>query len=463
MTTEHTPQRLKLPHLVRQLPRLHLALAGVAAATVFFALLLPSGQVQAKRHVLPLSLDLEPDAPLASSFDSLSPTPDLAMTEQALEEPTITWQELTVRSGDSLAKLFARAGVAPNELHEVLDSGPEAKTLKRLFPGQKLSFQINDNGRLQALRYEENLLNSTEYIRNANNFIAEKVIREPEVQQQFASGTIQSSLYQSAANSGLSDKVILELAEVFGGVVDFVLDLRKGDQFAVLYEEKYVDGRKVGDGAILAASFTNAGKTHAAYRYEFPNGDVGYFSPEGVSMRKAFMRAPLDFTRVSSGFNMKRFHPILKVTRPHRGVDYAAPTGTPVYAAGDGRVVQSGFTKPNGNYVVIQHGQQYQTKYLHLQKRAVRVGERVRQREVIGWVGSTGYATGPHLHYEFLVGGVHRNPATIINQLPKAVALAEQDRKRFREQTSGLQTQLASYLSQNGLAAAGNTGDSAKL
>jgi murein DD-endopeptidase MepM/ murein hydrolase activator NlpD len=309
MTTEQNPQRFQLPHLVRQLPRLHLALAGVAAATVFFALLLPSGQVQAKRHVLPLSLDLEADTALTSDLDSLSTMSDMAMVEPATADTT-SWQEHTVRSGDSLAKLFARAGVSPNELHEVLDSGPEAKTLKRLFPGQKLSFQISDDGQLQALRYEESLLNSTEYIRGSNSFVAEKVVREPEVQRQFASGTIQSSLYQSAASAGLSDKVILELAEVFGGVVDFVLDLRKGDQFAVLYEEKYVDGKKVGDGAILAASFTNSGKTHTAYRYEFANGDVGYFSPEGVSMRKAFMRAPLDFTRVSSGFNMKRFHPI---------------------------------------------------------------------------------------------------------------------------------------------------------
>lgn len=459
MTTEDSEKRFRATRLVRELPRLHLALVGLAASAVFLALLLPSEQVQAKRHVLPLTLDLQP-----ASEEAFVPAALESQEPSALDDPgSESWQELTVRSGDSLAKLFARAGVSANELHEVLKSGPEAKTLKRIHPGQKLSFQLDENGQLQMLRYEENLLNTTQYIRDTNNFIAEKVVRQPDVHQQFASGSITSSLYQSAARSGLSDKVIMELSQVFGGVVDFVLDLRKGDQFAVLYEEKYVDGQKVGDGEILAATFVNNGKTHTAYRYEFEDGEVGYFSPEGESMRKAFMRAPLDFLRVSSGFNMKRFHPILKVTRPHRGVDYAAPTGTPVYAAGDGKIVQSGFSKPNGNFVVIQHGQQYQTKYLHLQKRSVRVGERVRQRELIGWVGSTGYATGPHLHYEFLVNGVHRNPATILSQLPKSVTLAEADRKRFKAQTQGLQVQLAAMMGQRNLAAAESSKDSANL
>jgi murein DD-endopeptidase MepM/ murein hydrolase activator NlpD len=460
MTTEHSEKHSRVYRLVRDLPRMHLALAGLAASAVFLALLLPSEQVQAKRHVLPLTLDIEPvsEQPLYTSLEAEQPD-----TPAAQSGPAENWQELTVRSGDSLAKLFARAGVSANELHEVLQSGPEAKTLKRIYPGQKLSFQLDGNGQLQVLRYEENLLNTTQYIRDTKSFIAEKVVRQPDVHQQFASGSISSSLYQSATRAGLSDRVIMELAQVFGGVVDFVLDLRKGDQFAVLYEEKYVDGQKVGDGDILAASFVNNGKTHTAYRYEFEDGEVGYFSPEGESMRKAFMRAPLDFLRVSSGFNMKRFHPILKVTRPHRGVDYAAPTGTPVYAAGDGKVVQSGFSKPNGNFVVIQHGQQYQTKYLHLQKRAVRVGERVRQRELIGWVGSTGYATGPHLHYEFLINGVHRNPATILSQLPKAVTLAEADRKRFQSQTQGLRVQLASMMGQSNLAAAEPDKSSARL
>jgi murein DD-endopeptidase MepM/ murein hydrolase activator NlpD len=451
MTDNNAQPTTGLPGLIQELPRLHLMLAGTAVAMVFLGLLLPSGSVQANRHAMPLAIQLSPiQEPRIESLteDNIA---DFATADLGQESP---WQELTVRKGDSLAKIFQRAGVSATELHEVLESGPEAKSLTRIFPGQKLAFQIDGSGQLQALRYEENLLNTTRYYRGDDNFVVEKVSREPEIRRQFVDGTINSSLYKAASDAGLPDTSILELANIFGGVVDFVLDLRRSDRFTVLYEEHYLDDAKVGNGPILAASFTNQGKTYTAFRYVDTNGDVGYFSPDGVSMRKAFMRAPLDFTRISSGFNPKRLHPILKITRPHRGIDYSAPTGTPVYAAGDGRVVQASSTGPNGNFVVIQHGQQYTTKYLHLQKRGVRAGERVKQGQLIGWVGSTGYATGPHLHYEFLVNGVHRNPSTIVNQLPKAVHLASAERNRFNQQISGLQTQLAAYAKQHRLASA---------
>ncbi len=466
MTEPTQPEPLRPHQLLRKLPRLHLAVVVCAATAMFFGLLLPSEQVQAKRHVLPLDIDFiseQPTAEVDASTDTTADTPQTdAQAEQTVEN-SLAWQELTVRKGDNLAKIFARAGISANEMQQVLTASPDAKSLTRIFPGQTLAFQLDDNGQLMALRHQENQLSATQVLRDQGSFVIEKIVREPALQQQFASGQIESSLYKAASDAGLSDNTILELAQIFGGVVDFVLDLRKGDQFAILYEEKYLDGEKVGNGAILAASFTNQGRTHTAYRYESADGEVGYYSAEGVSMRKAFMRAPLDFTRVSSGFNLKRFHPILKVTRPHRGIDYSAPAGTPVYASGDGRVVQSSFSAPNGNYIAIQHGQKYQTKYLHLQKRAVRVGERVRQNQLIGWVGSTGYSTGPHLHYEFLVNGVHRNPATIINQLPKAVALDKQEMKRFAANTQGLQQQLAAYTEQHGIKLASKDSDSARL
>ncbi len=465
MTESAQPEALRPHHLLRKLPRMHLAVVAFAAATMFLGLLLPSESVQAKRHTLPLDIELAP-----ASNDSLALSADTAALsapqDDSQVENSLSWQELTVRKGDNLAKIFARAGVSANEMQQVLTAGPDAKSLTRIFPGQTLAFRLDDNGQLLGLRHQENQLSTTQVLRDQDNFKIEKIVREPIVQQQFASGTIVSSLYKSASDAGLSDATINDLAQIFGGVVDFVLDLRKGDQFAILYEEKYLDGEKVGNGAILAASFTNQGRTHTAYRYEMANGDIGYYSADGVSMRKAFMRAPLDFTRVSSGFNMKRFHPILKVTRPHRGIDYSAPTGTPVYASGDGRIAQSSFTAPNGNFVVVQHGQKYQTKYLHLQKRAVRVGERVRQGQLIGWVGTTGYSTGPHLHYEFLVNGAHRNPATIIDQLPKAVALNKQELQRFAAATMPLQQQLAAYSNQHGVklaSKASHSVNSAKL
>ncbi len=440
-----------------------MAAVGAAVTLMFLGLLLPSERVEANRTAMPLPLELEPLPRVAPAEEVLGLAPDEQGNELASTEADISlaeeifdasWQEVTVRSGDSLAKLFQRAGISAADLHEVMRSGPEAKTLTRIFPGQKLAFQLSDDGALQSLRYEHDLLTSTQYTRTDDSFVAEKVVREPEVRRQAAHGVITSSLYKAGTNAGLADAVILELAKVFGGVVDFVLDIRADDEFTVLYEEYWLGDRKVGNGPILAASFTNRGKTYQAYRYEDSDGHVSYYSPEGESMKRAFLRAPLDFLRVTSHFNPKRLHPVLKVTRPHRGIDYGAPTGTPVYAAGDGRVAQAGFTKPNGNFVVIQHGQQYTTKYLHLHKRAVRAGERVKQGQLIGWVGATGYATGPHLHYEFLVNGVHKDPSKIVHQLPQATKLAGAEHKRFLAQIGELKTEFASIEQRLKLAAA---------
>ena len=437
--------------VTQQLSRTHLALAVAAFALVFFALLLPSEAVQANLRPMPISanVDLNPQFALSN----------LATTH--ISEPTLNagtgdeaggWQELTVRKGDSLAKLFDRAGVSAADMNDVLQSGPDSKTLTHIFPGQKLAFQLDRNGQLMALRYDESQLKSTSYNRTEGSFVAEKINREPEVRHQMASGTITSSLYKAGLDAGLSDTTILQLAEIFGGEVDFVQDLRPNDQFEVLYDEYYLDGKKIGSGPILAASFTNQGEKHSAYRYVYANGEVGYFAADGTSMRKTFMRAPLDFLRVSSPFNLHRLHPLFRTDRPHLGIDYAAPTGTPVYAAGDGRVVQSAFNASMGNYIIIRHDNTYTTKYLHLSKRKVKAGDRVKQHEVIGAVGSTGWATGPHLHYEFLVNGVHTNPAKIAARLPQASKIAAVERHRFSEQVHNLQSQFAAYETSNKLA-----------
>ena len=432
----------------QHLPKTHMVLATTALALVFFALLLPSGEVQATRRALPIgtNIDLNPQIALSNLATAKVSEPTLTMASSTTEE---RWQEVTVRKGDNLAKLFDRAGVSATDMNDVLQSGPDAKSLTHIFPGQKLAFQLDQDGQLIALRYDESQLKSTHYNRDENNFVAEKISREPEVRHQLSSGSITSSLYKSGLDAGLSDAMILQMAEIFGGEVDFVLDLRPNDQFVVLYDEYYLDGKKIGNGPILAASFTNQGDRHSAYRYVYANGEVGYFSAEGVSMRKTFMRAPLDFIRISSPFSLSRLHPLFKTNRPHKGIDYAAPTGTPVYAAGDGRVMQSAFSDSMGNYVVIQHNGTYSTKYLHLNKRTVKVGDRVKQHQVIGAVGSTGWATGPHLHYEFLVNGEHTNPAKIAGKLPQADRIASAEQRRFGEQVRGLQTQLAGHTGPN--------------
>ncbi|MBT8149615.1 MAG: peptidoglycan DD-metalloendopeptidase family protein, partial [Pseudomonadales bacterium] len=260
------------------------------------------------------------------------------------------------------------------------------------------------------------------------------------------------SLSRAAEKAGLSAATTMNMANIFGGVMDFALDVRSGDRFTVIYEEHYLQGKKIKDGVIVAAQYVNNGTSFNAFRYEHSNGEVGYYNEEGVSMRKAFLRAPLDFTRVSSSFNMKRLHPITKKVKPHRGIDYAARRGTPVYTVGDGRVVKSGYSKANGKYVVIKHGESYTTKYLHLDRRSVKRGQRVKQGQVIGNVGCTGLCTGPHLHYEFLAHGVHRNPRTIIKKLPKAKKLAKSERHAFANATDRTREILQHFSQQFELA-----------
>ncbi len=231
---------------------------------------------------------------------------------------------------------------------------------------------------------------------------------------------ITSSLFNAGKNAGLSDNMILRLAGIFGWDIDFALDIRRGDRFALVYEEIYRDDQFLRQGAILGARFINQGDSFEAVRFDAGDGP-DYYDPEGRPMRKAFLRAPINFTRVSSNFNPRRLHPVTRRVRPHNGTDYAAATGTPVWAAGDGTVIEAGYGRANGNYIFIKHGNHIVTRYLHLSKKLVGRGDRVRQGQTIGRVGATGMATGPHLHYEFLVNGRHRDPRKV--DLPEAEPL----------------------------------------
>jgi murein DD-endopeptidase MepM/ murein hydrolase activator NlpD len=417
-------------------PRRHLALAAsTLIALGLTLLLLPGENAEAKRTSIPLNLEL-------------TPSRDIAPIEDVYIEPEQSWTEIKVKSGDSLSAIFSRANLSPQDLHEFLTATKKAKELNKIRPGQKLSFKLSDSGKLDAMSYQKDKLNSLVFERGVTGFTTTELTETPEIRQRAASATITSSLYNAAQDAGVNQSIIMELANIFGGVLDFVYDVRKNDYFIVIYEELYLNGELLGSGQILAAQYFNRGKSFEAYRYMNKHGEVDYFSESGESMRKAFLRAPLDFTRISSGFNPKRLHPVFKTIRPHRGVDYAASRGTPVYAAGDGRVADAGYSKANGNYVFIKHGEAYMTKYLHLHKRAVSKGDRVRQRETIGWVGSTGYATGPHLHYEFLMNGVHRNPATIVKQLPAPTKVPTGAMPDFKTQISGLELQLRTYAAQ---------------
>jgi murein DD-endopeptidase MepM/ murein hydrolase activator NlpD len=430
------------------LPHKHvLAIAAICASIALAIAFLPSDD---NRDSSQLALDA-PSYPTETPGTPESIAPNLE-TEAAHEPMEPPWVEQTVRRGDNLSLVFKRAGFGSRDVHEVVSQAPDGKALGQIYPGQTIAFQAAPDGSLQGIEHIRSPLETAQYWRGDFSYESRVEARSPEVREARASGEIVSSLFLAGQEAGLSQNLIMEMANIFGGVIDFVLDPRQGDTIHLIYEELYLDDEKFKDGDIVAASFTNQGKTFSAYRYRDANGDLGYFNEDGVSMRKAFLLAPVDFTRISSNFNLRRLHPIYKTNRPHRGTDYAASTGTPVFAAGDGRVSRAGYSRSNGNYVFIQHGEQYVTKYLHLHKRKVKQGQRVSQSQVIGTVGSTGAATGPHLHYEFLMNGVHRNPRTIHKKLPKAKALPASELADFQQAINGATLQLASLRTDNKLA-----------
>ena len=434
-----------------------LAVAGISAVVAVWAIVTPTGDVNAKRTAPEVPLETLVEAPeevvtpLIEAAEATASADDL--TAEPAPPKSQPWEEFVVQSGDNLSLVFKRAGFSDADVYRIVNTAPEGRALERMYPGQNLSFLRDASGELSAVKHTIDRQQTTVYRRMDGGFSSERIVREPELRQSWATAEIESSLFLAGREAGMSSNLIMELANIFGGVIDFALDPRKGDTMEVLYEELYLDGEKYEDGKIIAASYTNRGERFDAYRYKDSNGMVSYYNADGVSMRKAFLMAPVDFTRISSNFNPRRLHPIYKTVRPHNGTDYAAPRGTPVFAAGDGRVVEAGYTRANGNYVFIQHGERYMTKYLHLHKRKVKSGQRVVQSQVIGTVGSTGAATGAHLHYEFLVGGKHRNPRTIHKSLPKAKSLPGAEMPRFRVAIAESATQLASLREERQLAA----------
>ena len=354
----------------------------------------------------------------------------------------LQWRTEKVGNGDNLSTLYQRANLSAVDVYQI-SSSPKGKSLSNLYPGESLRFGTDESNELREVHYAKSLLETHVFTRQGTRYTAEKRLREPEILLAYREGVIQDSLYLSGKRANLPDKLIMEMANIFGWDIDFVFDIRPGDSFSLLYEERFIDGEKLSVGKIIAGSFTNRKKTLNAVRYTDSTGTSDYFTPEGLSMRKTFLRTPLDIFRISSGFNLRRKHPIHKKIMAHRGVDYAAPRGTPVYAAGAGKVIEAGYSKANGNYVFLQHGQTYVTKYLHLNKKKVRKGQAVKQKQLIGTVGSTGYSTGPHLHYEFLVNGVHRNPRTV--KLPQAKPIVTSEKIAFQAAITPILVELAQY------------------
>lgn len=326
---------------------------------------------------------------------------------------------LRVRRGDTLDGLFRRAGLDLGELATIMQLGPARQHLRLLKPGDEVQVR-HDDGAIIEITRQLDAFNKLSVTRTGEGFDAQVVTLDYTTRSARVSGEIHSSLFEAAAQAGISDATIMKLASIFASDIDFVLDLRQGDRFTLIYDEMWRNGRKLSDGDILAAEFVNQGRSYRAVRYKTGDGRVGYYTPEGKSLRKAFLRAPLEFTRVSSGFNPHRRHPILNRIRAHTGVDYAAPVGTPVRAPGDGKVIFRGRRGGYGNAIILQHAGGVTTLYGHLSRfaKATRVGHRVSQGDIIGFVGATGLATGPHLHYEYRINGKYMNPRTV--KLPNA-------------------------------------------
>jgi murein DD-endopeptidase MepM/ murein hydrolase activator NlpD len=418
--------------LFNKLPKQHRT--GLAVATMFLGalILLPSEPVEASRHQEAFVLDTGVRYPV-----DLHVTPS---TNVFTNEDESSWQTYKVRSGDTLAKLFKRAGFTARDVYNVTQAGELTKTLVTLLPGDELSFKAKQDGSFGELKYK---LSATEtlIVRPSEGdeeglLTAALEKRAVDIRYNFAQGEIHSSFWNAASRSGLTSNQIMNLAGIFGWDIDFAMEIRSGDTFNVVFEEQYVNGEFVGYGDIVAAEFTNQGEHFSAILHE----DGNYYTPEGRSMRKSFLRAPVNFRYVSSNFTKARFHPVQKRWKAHRGTDYVAAVGTPIMAAGDGKVIKSSYDKYNGHHVFIQHGEKYTTKYLHFKKRAVKVGDTVKQGQTIGYLGSTGMVTGAHLHYEFLVDGVHRNPRTV--ELPKSQPIAKEERERFLEIASVRKAQL---------------------
>lgn len=454
------PSKSKAPNY----PKSHLlAASGVAALLSLALLVFPSREVEAKKTFLDLKLEssgqiiAEPDTTAQTPADSpFAYASDMQTSEQAssdegtpedqtgepVGETDPLAKSVVVANGDTLSTVFAKVGLSPAVMHAVLASSPDAKQLSRLKIGQTLEFQLTEQGELASLRSKLNSLETLALEQTPKGYVFKKEQVKPEVSTVYARGEIDSSLFLAAKRASLSHNLTMDLANVFGYDIDFALDIRKGDSFEVIYEEKTVEGKRVGTGNILAARFTNRGKTYSAVRYTSKDGSTSYYNADGTSMRKAFIRTPVDFARISSRFSNGRKHPILNKIRAHKGVDYAAPHGTPIKSAGDGKVLLAGRKGGYGNTVIIQHGQRYRTLYAHMQgfAKGVRNGSTVKQGQIIGYIGTTGLSTGPHLHYEFQVDGVHVDPLGL--KLPMADPIAKSEMPRFMQQSQPLMARM---------------------
>lgn len=382
--------------------------------------------------VKPLGL---PPLPDHSPSDSANP----AAEEARLHTPKIKlpdWQLFTVHKGDTLSTIFARMGIDPQAAIPVAQASKEVYSLRKLKPGDELAILTSDDNRLEKIRYRIDAEKTLMIEAKADHFSARVRERPLEARKVSTVVDIQDSLFGDGQRAGLSDATILELAKIFRYDIDFAQDIHPGAKLMVIHEAKYTEGRKVKDGDILAAEFLLNGESHRLMRFQLPDGTIKYVDPKGKLTERAFIRTPVAVARISSYFSKARLHPVLGKWRAHKGVDYAAPTGTPVVATANATVVHAGPQGGYGNLIVLRYNQHISMAYGHLSRfaKGIRPGVKVKLGQVIGYVGQTGLASGPHLHYELRWDGVARDPLTVA--LPGANPLPAEYRTAFRQQAA---------------------------
>lgn len=412
---------------------LHTGLAAGTATVLFFAMTGASGTA---RLTPAYSGEIRDEVELLDRPAALSLMPPA----------DVNIREVRIQRGDTVAGLLSSVNIRDTELLDFLRRSREAEQLfRQLVPGRTVTLSISATGELHELIFpltggKDKALSIS---RSQDGLIAEIKSLQTESSVTLQTAMINHSLFGAADDAGIPDSVTNQLVDIFGGDIDFHRDLRKGDRFSVIYETVSHLGRPIRSQRILAAEFINGGKPFRAFWYESKDGSGGYYTQDGNSVRKAFLRSPLEFSRISSGFSSARYHPVLQEIRAHRGIDYAAATGTRVKATGDGIIELAGTQGGYGKVVMIRHAGDKTTVYGHLSGFApnIRKGARVLQGDVIGYVGATGLATGPHLHYEFRIAGVHRNPLSII--LPPATPLAQAEIPSFRTHAEQQLTRIA--------------------
>ncbi len=423
-------------------PLIKLLLISSTVILLGFSVLSPQPSAKAADSTLKLAR-LHYSMPLPESALPLEQDGEQDDTPTPSETGADPWESVTIQSGDTLASIFAKKGISSTTTHQIAKLNEQTKKLRYIKPGQEIKLLLDENHKLRQMQYIPDITRTLSIKRLEDQTFSSQIINyQLDAYPVYREGRIETSLFEAAADADIPEVVIMNLAAIFGWDIDFSLDIRAGDRFGIVYEELYKDDVKIRNGRILSAEFINNGKTYRAVHYTNPAGDSDYYAPDGKSMRKAFLRSPVDFRRISSRFSKNRWHPVLSKWRSHKGVDYAASRGTPVRASGDGKIIFAGRKGGYGRLILIQHGGRYTTAYGHLHRYAngARKGKKVSQGQIIGYVGSSGLATGSHLHYEFRINGVHRNPLTV--KLPEAKPVHKSYLSHFKENTQAYLSML---------------------